>query len=324
LKVFGTWAGACGWRRRNTLAGGSPAAEDVIQQWHGIDPTYAISGLIVGILVGLTGTGGGSLMTPLLMFFGIPTFNAIGTDQLYNAITKVVGTLVHGFKGTVDWLLVGRLAAGSVPAAAATLLLLHYLHDRQEAQAVLVHVIKYTLGVAVLITAVTVMFRSWILARFALERPEQGRERSPWLTVALGAGLAVVVTLSSVGAGAIGVTALLLLHPAMPMGRLIGSDIAHAVPLALIASIGYGLNGNIDWPLLASLLCGSLPGIIVGSLVATRVPDRVIRPLLASILFAIGINLFVRHDEARGVAHPGSITAPGPAQAPLGAGHPGE
>ena len=299
-----------------------------MQHWYAIEPTYAISGLIVGILVGLTGTGGGSLMTPLLLFFGIPTFNAIGTDQLYNAITKIVGTLVHGFKGTVDWLLVGRLAAGSVPAALATLALLHYLHNLHDYQALLAHVIKYTLGAAVLITALTVMFRSWILARFALRDPQQGRERSPLLTVALGAGLAVVVTLSSVGAGAIGVTALLLLHPAMPMGRLIGSDIAHAVPLALIASIGYGLNGNIDWPLLASLLTGSLPGIIIGSLVATRIPDRVIRPLLASILFAIGINLFVAHDRARGVAgaaaHAGAVTSAVAAQAPLGAGHPGE
>jgi uncharacterized membrane protein YfcA len=267
-------------------------------------------------------------MTPLLLFFGIPTFNAIGTDQLYNAITKIVGTLVHGFKGTVDWQLVGRLAAGSVPAAVATLALLHYLHSQHDFQAVLVQVIKYTLGAAVLITALTVMFRSWILARFALQRPEQGRERSPLLTVALGAGLAVVVTLSSVGAGAIGVTALLLLHPAMPMGRLIGSDIAHAVPLALIASIGYGLNGNIDWPLLASLLTGSLPGIVIGSLVSSRIPDRVIRPLLASILFAIGINLLVKHDQVRGgsepVAHPAPVTAPAAAQAPLGGGHPGE
>jgi uncharacterized membrane protein YfcA len=260
-----------------------------VQHWYDIDPKYAISGFIVGILVGLTGTGGGSLMTPVLMFFGIPALNAIGTDLLYNAVTKIVGTMVHGFKGTVDWPLVGRLAAGSVPAAVATLALLHYFQDYQ---AVLTHVIRYTLGGAVLITAVTVMFRSWILARFAHHGPERSAARSTVLTVALGAGLAVVVTLSSVGAGAIGVTALLLLYPAMPMGRLIGTDIAHAVPLALIASIGYGQQGHIDWPLLASLLAGSLPGIIIGSLVATRIPDRVIRPLLAVILFLIGVKLF--------------------------------
>ncbi len=260
-----------------------------MQHWYDISLTYAISGFIVGILVGLTGTGGGSLMTPVLMFFGIPALNAIGTDLLYNAVTKVVGTLVHGFKGTVDWPLVGRLAAGSVPAAVATLALLHYFQDYQ---AVLTHVIRYTLGVAVLITAVMVMFRAWILAHFAHQGPPRSQARSTALTVALGAGLAVVVTLSSVGAGAIGVTALLLLYPAMPMGRLIGTDIAHAVPLALIASIGYGQQGHIDWPLLTSLLAGSLPGIVIGSLVATRIPDRVIRPLLAGILFLIGVKLF--------------------------------
>jgi uncharacterized membrane protein YfcA len=260
-----------------------------LHQWYDITPAYAIAGFIVGILVGLTGTGGGSLMTPVLLFVGIPPLNAIGTDLLYNAVTKVVGTLVHGVKGSVDWPLVGRLAAGSVPAAVATLLALRYFHDSQAA---LAHVIRYTLGAAVLITAATVMFRGWILARFPQQGPPRSAGRSLLLTVSLGAGLAVVVTLSSVGAGAIGVTALLLLYPAMPMGRLIGTDIAHAVPLALIASIGYGLNGNIDWPLLVSLLTGSLPGIVIGSLVSPGIPDRIIRPLLAGILFIIGINLF--------------------------------
>ncbi len=256
-----------------------------MQHWYDISTVYAVAGLIVGILVGLTGTGGGSLMTPVLLFFGVPPLHAIGTDLLYNAITKVVGTLVHGFKGTIDWPVVARLAAGSVPAAVATLLLLAFFQGYQIAIA---QVINFTLGAAVLVTAVSVMFRPWILSHFARRGVQLDAPVSPLLPVALGAILAVVVTLSSVGAGAIGVTALLLLYPAMPMGRLIGTDIAHAVPLACIASIGYGLQGNIDWPLLVSLLTGSLPGIVIGSLISPRIPDAVIRPLLAGILLVIG------------------------------------
>jgi hypothetical protein len=262
-----------------------------MQHWYGVDPVYALSGLLVGILVGLTGTGGGSLMTPLLLFFGIHPATAVGTDLLFTAITKIVGTLIHGFKGTIDWPLVGRLAAGSVPATVVTVLFLGYYQGNLS---LVSHIITTTLGVAVLVTALTVMFRSWIVKQAAGDGTPRSARRSLTYTVLLGAMIGIVVSLSSVGAGAIGVTALLILFPAMPMGRLVGSDIAHAVPLTLIAGAGYWYLGSIDWALLSSLLVGSLPGIILGSLVASRVPDKVIRPILAIILTVVGLKLFFK------------------------------
>jgi uncharacterized membrane protein YfcA len=262
-----------------------------MHQWYDINPVYALSGLLVGILVGLTGTGGGSLMTPLLVFFGIHPTTAVGTDLLFTAITKIIGTLIHGFKGTVDWPLVGRLAAGSVPATVATVVFLSY---NQNNLSLVKSLITTTLGVAVLVTAVSVMFRTWILKQAAGDGTPMSAQRSLVYTVVLGAVLGIVVTLTSVGAGAIGVTALLILYPAMPMGRLVGSDIAHAVPLTLIAGAMYCRMGSMDWPLLCSLLVGSIPGIIAGSLVSSRVPDKVIRPILSGILVVVGIKLFLK------------------------------
>ncbi len=257
---------------------------------HGIDPLYALSGLAVGILVGLTGVGGGSLMTPLLVLvFGIHPTTAVGTDLLYAAATKSVGTAVHGARGTVDWGIVGRLSAGSMPATVVTLLALARWGSHLDTK----HgVITSVLGVALILTALSIIFRKVVLDRLARHSRNWSRGRITVLTVVLGAVLGVLVSLSSVGAGAIGMTVLLGLYPALPVSRLVGSDIAHAVPLTLLAGLGHWMMGSVDLGLLGSLLVGSIPGIIVGSLLASRASDRVLRPILASTLAIVGGRLF--------------------------------
>lgn len=254
-----------------------------------INPLYSLAGVFVGILVGFTGVGGGSLMTPLLILaFGFHPVTAVGTDLLYAAITKTAGTAMHGFSGTVDWKIVRRLATGSVPATALTLIALAYAGKRFDGTE---HVVTVALGLALIATAVSMAFRRQILVRFerAVDRLTPGRVAR--LTVVLGAMLGVVVSLSSVGAGAIGMTVLLILYPKAPINRLVGSDIAHAVPLTLIAGLGHWAMGSVDFGLLASLLIGSIPGIVIGSLLSSRVPERILRPILAGTLAIVGGKL---------------------------------
>ncbi len=254
-----------------------------------INPIYSLSGFAIGALVGLTGVGGGSLMTPLLvLLFGIHPGTAVGTDLLYAAATKTVGTAVHGASGTVDWRIVGWLAAGSVPATVATLLILAHAGAQGGSAN---HVITFVLGVALIATAAAILFRRVILNYFAKRRGTPDPQRTRIATVVLGIILGVLVSLSSVGAGAIGVTVLLVLYPALPASKLVGSDIAHAVPLTLIAGFGHWLMGSVNFLLLFSLLTGSIPGIIVGSLISTRMPDNVLRPILASSLALVGGRL---------------------------------
>ncbi len=254
-----------------------------------INPLYTISGFFVGMLVGLTGVGGGSLMTPLLvLLFGIHPATAVGTDLLYAAVTKTAGTAVHGFNRSVDWRVVSRLASGSVPATIVTGLLLYWVGAGGQGSSRLISVV---LGVAVLITAVLLLGRGWLLKHFGPRINPDGPVHAHAMTILTGLVLGVLVTLSSVGAGALGVTALFLLYPRMPAARIVGSDIAHAVPLTLLAGGMHWLIGSIDWHLLGSLLSGSIPGIIVGSILAVRVPDRVVRPALACVLVLVGGRL---------------------------------
>ena len=254
-----------------------------------IEPMYSVAGLLVGILVGLTGVGGGSLMTPLLVLvFGFHPATAVGTDLLYAAATKTVGTTVHGWRGTVDWRVVRRLAIGSVPATVATLLVLGHYGEKSAKAGTTISIV---LGVTLVLTAIATFFRArlvgWLTPRLgALE----GRRRVA-LTVALGAILGVLVSLTSVGAGALGMTALLVLYPAQPINRLVGSDIAHAVPLTLIAGFGHWLLGSVDGSLLLSLLVGSVPGVVIGSLVSSRVDEKILRPVLATVLVIVGVKL---------------------------------
>ncbi len=251
-----------------------------------IDPLYSLSGLAVGMLVGFTGVGGGSLMTPLLvLLFGIHPATAVGTDLLYAGLTKIAGSVVHGAHGSVDWRIVRRLTTGSAPAALLTVAGLHMFGgDTHQTNAM----ISSVLGFALILTAITLLARNWILGHFAGRVGRLRDGQIAGLTVLTGAVLGVMVTISSVGAGAIGVTVLLLLYPKMPTVRIVGSDIAHAVPLTLIAGAGHWWIGSVNLPLLTSLLVGSIPGIAIGSLFASRVPDRVLRPLLAGTLALVG------------------------------------
>jgi len=259
--------------------------------WHDINFLYSISGFFVGGLVGFTGVGGGSLMTPLLvLLFGIAPSTAVGTDLLYASITKTSGTLVHGLHGTVDWRIVRRLALGSLPATVLTLFALKYFGAKEHGVSGLITTV---LGFALLLTAVSLIFRKWLLAYLSRFVDGLSDKQTFYITTALGAFLGVLVSISSVGAGAIGVTVLVLLYPQLPAARIVGSDIAHAVPLTLVAGIGHLFLGSIDWILLVSLLIGSLPGIAIGSYFAARVPDRILRPVLASTLAVAGARLIV-------------------------------
>lgn len=252
-----------------------------------MDTMYTLAGFSVGAIVGLTGVGGGSLMTPLLvLLFGIHPATAVGTDLLYAALTKTGGTLAHSLKGSVEWRVTGRLAVGSIPASILTLALVHHFFPGGVAGAS--KMISFALGIALLLTAGSIIFRKRIV-EFAKRR--SGGEEWPHvagLTVLVGVILGVLVSISSVGAGALGVAALFFLYPNLPTVRIVGSDIAHAVPLTLVAGIGHWIYGSVDFSLLGSLLLGSLPGIFVGSHISAKVPDRVLRPILACMLVLIG------------------------------------
>ncbi len=253
---------------------------------------YTLSGLLVGFIVGVTGVGGGSLMTPLLiMLFGISPATAVGTDLLYAALTKAGGAWVHGRRGTVHWKLVGRLAMGSLPAALITILSLNALSVDNQ---VFSGLITSTLGVALIFTALALLFRQQLtrIGRSHLGFLIEWRDRHlTFATLMTGAILGVLVTISSVGAGALGMVVLFMLYPRLPAVTLVGSDIAHAVPLTLLAGLGHVFMGTVDFGLLGSLLLGSLPGIYLGSHVGGRIPDQVLRPILATILILIGIKL---------------------------------
>jgi uncharacterized protein len=254
-----------------------------------IDPLYVTSGFGVGLLVGMTGVGGGSLMTPLLiLLFGIHPSIAVGTDLLYASATKAGGSIVHGWARSIHWPAVLRLAAGSIPASILTTIVLWQLDLNSAAAGSLVNVV---LSFALLLTAASLIFRKAIL-EFLRRRIERLDERAvARATVLVGAALGVLVSISSVGAGAVGVTALLLLYPRLPMARIVGSDIAHAVPLTLIAGAGHWAMGAIDWHLMGVLLIGSLPGIVIGSYLATRVPEMALRFLLAATLILVAGKL---------------------------------
>jgi len=252
---------------------------------HTIQPLYLISGFVVGALTGITGTGGGALMTPLLILvFQIHPVTAVGTDLLYASLTKASGTVVHSYNRTVDWKIVGWMAVGSIPMTALTLLALYYLDVHGDATQTLVTKI---LGLALFLTAISLIFRRQLAELYAGRIGSIDPRLSRNLTILTGAVLGVLVSISSVGAGAIGVTALILLYPEMPTLRIVGSGIAHSVPLTLIAGLGHWALGSIDWHLLSSLLVGSIPGIVIGSMLSQRIPEIVIRVTLSATLIVI-------------------------------------
>jgi uncharacterized membrane protein YfcA len=250
-----------------------------------------IAGFGVGVAVGMTGVGGGSLMTPLLvLLFGYAPASAVGTDLWFAATTKIFGGALHQRHRTVDWQVLWRMFAGSIPASMLTLLWMD-LTSRPMQQGLIVH----ALGAALLVTAIA-MFARKPLQRLAA-RLNAGtaaallRAQTP-LTVLAGATLGFIVPLTSVGAGALGTVMLLYLYPLrMTPQRLVGTDIVHAIPLALISGIGHLLMGNVQFPLLLNLLAGSIPGILIGSIVATRSPDLLLRIMIAAILLLVALKL---------------------------------
>jgi uncharacterized membrane protein YfcA len=261
-----------------------------------IDPLYSLSGFAVGLLVGMTGVGGGSLMTPLLiLLFGVHPATAVGTDLLYAAATKTGGSLVHGFARSIDWRVVRRLACGSIPATVATIAALSLLKLNGEAMRGLITLV---LSVALFFTAIVLVFGQAIIATYRARVTAVEPERTRAGTVLVGALLGVLVTISSVGAGAIGVIALVLLYPQLPMAKIVGSDIAHAVPLTLIAGLGHWTMGSVDWAIILSLLVGSLPGIFVGSYFALRIPERALQLVLACTLLVVATRIAYDHAHA--------------------------
>jgi len=259
-----------------------------------IDPLYSLSGFAVGLLVGMTGVGGGSLMTPILiLLFGIHPATAVGTDLLYAAATKTGGSLVHGWARSIDWKVVRRLAAGSIPATMITIAILSHFNLNGDAARGLITLV---LSVALFATAFVLVFGGPIVALYRARVSELDPGRTAVTTVLVGALLGVLVSISSVGAGAIGVVLLVLLYPHLPISKIVGSDIAHAVPLTLIAGAGHWMMGSVDWHIIASLLVGSLPGIFVGSYFAVRVPERALQLILAATLLVVASR--IAYDQA--------------------------
>lgn len=264
------------------------------------DLAFVFAGFAVGLIVGLTGVGGGSLMTPVLIFFfGIKPHLAIGTDLLFAAFTKMGGTVSMARQRLVPWRVVGQLCAGSIPAA---ILALWALKELGPASAQAQRIMTTTLGFALLLTAAATLYKviAFSRQRQAAEQAlrqanaEQAARPRHWsLPVLLGAVIGTLVTFTSVGAGAIGVTVLLLVYPLLPLPRIIGADIAYAVPLTLVAGLGHASLGSVDWGLLAQLLAGSLPGIWLGSRLVTRTPERLIRSALSILLAWAGAKLIL-------------------------------
>lgn len=254
-----------------------------------IQPLFVLSGFAVGFLVGMTGVGGGSLMTPLLiLLFHIHPVTAVGTDLIYASVTKTGGSVVHGINRTIDWRIVRRLATGSLPAAILTLLALSLLKVDPASYSALV---TKVLGVSLIFTALALVFRRRLLATYSRRVGVLTESQTRLTTIIVGLVLGALVTISSVGAGALGVTALLLLYPELPIVKIAGSDIAHAVPLTLVAGLGHLAVGSMDLTVLVSLLCGSLPGIALSSQFAPRMPDAVLRYVLAITLILVSIRL---------------------------------
>jgi uncharacterized protein len=253
-----------------------------------MDYLAVISGFAVGAIVGMTGVGGGSLMTPLLMsVFKLNPAVAIGTDLWFAAITKSGGAWAHHRHGHVDYRVTGLLLMGSLPATVATIALMHFTGLTKGWAASL----TFALGIALLLTAVAVAYRdTWLRLGLKLEA-RLPPSRKAELTVASGVLLGVLVSLSSIGAGAIGATLLLILYPRFSAQKIVGTDIAHAVPLTLVAGIGHASLGHIDWTLLGALLVGSLPGIWLGARLTKSLPERWVRAVLSLALISAGLKV---------------------------------
>jgi uncharacterized membrane protein YfcA len=257
------------------------------------NPLYVAAGLLVGTMVGLTGVGGGSMMTPILMLlFGQSPAVAVGTDLLFSATTKLVATASFGFSRRVDWPVVGRLLLGSIPGSAAVvfgLWLARRMPNTADA------VTTRALAIILLVTAIALIFQT-PLQRVGLKMTTRALVRverhKVLLTALAGLILGVAVTLTSVGAGALGVVMLLALYPLrLTSDRLVATDIAHALPITLIAGLGHAFLGHVNFSVLATLLLGSIPGVLIASRITVRLPPRMTRILIALMLGAVSERL---------------------------------
>lgn len=251
------------------------------------------SGFGVGLLIGLTGVGGGSLMTPILIFmFGVAPLTAVGTDLMFAAITKAGGIWKHHHLNTIHWPIVGRLSIGSIPAAFITL---YWLDSIKNSDFQVDLIINTTLGLALVLTSLALIFKkplSRLGRRTVTHLPQLKRWRNP-VTIITGVMLGILVPISSIGAGALGAAILLFLYPSLPIKRVVGTDLAHAVPLTAIAGLGHLQMNNVDTSLLITLLIGSLPGIYLGSHLSTAIPENVMRNILASLLMLVGVKFML-------------------------------
>jgi uncharacterized membrane protein YfcA len=259
-----------------------------------MDWLNTLAGFGVGVIVGVTGVGGGALMTPILvLLFGVAPAAAVGTDLWFAAITKMAGGAVHHSKGSVDWQVIRRLSLGSLPVAIATLWWLHSTGGVQVKQGLILN----ALGGVLLVTALAMVFKRQTQAFGQALRstaPDTFKRAQPGLTVLAGAILGFMVTLTSVGAGALGAVMLVYLYPyRMTPARLVGTDIVHAIPLTLVAGTGHMVMGNVDFALLGNLLLGSIPGILIGAHLAGKAPEKFLRLAIAVLLVAVGVKLLL-------------------------------
>ena len=254
------------------------------------------AGALVGLIIGLTGVGGGSLMTPILVLgFGIAPVIAVGTDLLYAALTKCSGVYFHHKNRTVDWKVVFLLASGSVPSSLVTITI---LEDLKKSGFNYDDIILVTLGIMLVLTAFIILIKNRLISFIQINHSENLivkliKNYRPLITVLCGCMLGCVVTISSVGAGAIGSALLFLLYPRKPSISIVGTDIAHAVPLTAIAGLGHMHFGSVDFNLLFGLLAGGVPAIYLGSFLGKKLPDTILRPLIAMLLLAMGIKLIL-------------------------------
>ncbi len=258
-----------------------------------MDYSLTIAGFFVGFIIGMTGVGGGSLMTPILVLgFGIKPTIAVGTDLLYAAITKSGGVFVHHKHGNIQWEIVCLLSIGSIPASICSIFIIKHLNN---AGINYDNLIMTTLSIALILTALFLITRNQlhklsVKEKFTAIKVLHRKLRKP-VTIFAGVLIGILVTLSSVGAGVIGAAFLFFLYPRSKTIQIIATDLAHAIPITAIAGMGHAHIGTVDYFLLGSLIIGSLPGIYLGSHFGTFLPDKIMRPLLASMLLIIGVRL---------------------------------
>jgi uncharacterized protein len=269
-----------------------------------LDLWKALAGALVGFTVGLTGMGGGALMTPILvLLFGVDPGTAVSSDLLASLVMKPVGATVHFRRGTVNWSLARWLAVGSVPAAFAGVFVLNELGDGEE----VAKRIKTLLGWALIVAAVSMVARAFLGARGRVRDARSGAppvadhvQLKRTATVLIGLAGGFVVGMTSVGSGSLMIVMLLLLYPRLSAKQLVGTDLVQAIPLVGSATLSHMFFGRVDLGLTGSLLVGSLPGVYLGARVSSRAPDALIRPVLVVILLASSLKLLDFSNAALG------------------------